>query len=124
MSEPLVGALLTVAGGLGAVLRFVVDGALAQRYGRGVPWGTLAVNVAGSLVLGLVTGAVLSGAPEELREVVGTGFCGGLTTFSTASLETVRLVQAGRTGVAVLTCGAHLVLGLIAAAAGLALTAP
>ena len=89
-------ALLCVAGGVGAGARFVLDGALRSRTRDTFPWATLSINISGSLVLGLLTGLVLfAGAPDDVRLVLGTGFCGGYTTFSTASFETVRLVQQG-----------------------------
>ena len=114
---------LSLAGAVGAACRLLLDGAVAERYGRGFPYGTVLVNVTGSLLLGVVTGLVLfRGAPDELRSVVGTGFCGGYTTFSTASVETVRLVQQRRAGAALLTALGTLTLTLAAAAVGLLLT--
>jgi CrcB protein len=90
---------VAVAGGLGAVARFALDGVVRARMSGASPFpiGTVVINVTGSFVLGVVTGLALAHAvPDELRLVVGTGFCGGYTTFSTASLETVRLVQERR----------------------------
>lgn len=93
--------LMALAGGLGAVSRFVVDSELRARTSTSVPVGTLVVNLAGSLLLGMLAGATLNhGMDPDLRLVLGTGFCGGFTTFSTASLEVVRLVLAGRPGLA------------------------
>lgn len=87
---------MALAGSVGAVSRFAVDGAVRHRWPTTVPWATLLVNVTGSLVLGVVTGLVLfRGGSGDLRLVLGTGFCGGYTTFSTASFETVRLAQRG-----------------------------
>jgi fluoride exporter len=96
---------VAVAGGLGAVARFALDGSVRARTSRSTvasfPSGTVVINVTGSFVLGVVTGLALAHAvPDELRLVVGTGFCGGYTTFSTALLETVRLVQEQRVGLA------------------------
>ncbi|MCG7633893.1 fluoride efflux transporter CrcB [Gordonia McavH-238-E] len=83
-----------VAGALGAVTRFVVDGAVRHRWPTTTPWGTFAINVSGSALLGVLAGVVVfHGAPHEWQLIAGTGFCGGYTTFSTASFETVRLVQ-------------------------------
>lgn len=91
---PLVFAALSVTGGVGAVLRFVVDGAVRSRFRSRYPLGTTLINVSGSLVLGLLTGLSLRSAiPAPLLLVLGTGLLGGYTTFSTASLETVRLLQ-------------------------------
>ncbi|MGU3431557.1 fluoride efflux transporter CrcB [Actinomycetes bacterium M1A6_2h] len=94
--------LLTfAAGALGAVIRFVLDSEIKTRVGHPFPVGTFVINVAGSLILGVVAGLVMfSGQPSAWQSVVGTGFCGGFTTFSTASVETVRLIQNGRHRVA------------------------
>jgi CrcB protein len=93
---------VALAGSAGAVARFVVDGAWRAHRPSTFPWPTIAINVSGSLLLGVVTGLVLfHGAPGTVRTVVGTGFCGGYTTFSTASFETVRLVQQRRYRLAV-----------------------
>ena len=101
--SPIVVLLLIAAGGLGAVCRFVVDGAVRSRAGSGFPFGTLVINISGSLILGLLTGLTLAHLlPDTVRLVVGTGFLGGYTTFSTASFETVRLVQERRAPAALL----------------------
>ncbi|MHB8340712.1 MAG: fluoride efflux transporter CrcB [Acidimicrobiales bacterium] len=85
-----------LAGSLGAVARFAADGAVRGRLATDAPVGTVLVNLSGSLILGFVTGLVLyHSAPSTLSLVLGAGFCGGYTTFSTASFETVRLVQRG-----------------------------
>ncbi|MEO9330277.1 fluoride efflux transporter FluC [Gordonia aurantiaca] len=89
-------AAVMVAGALGAVVRFVVDGAVRARWPSVTPWGTFVINVTGSALLGVLAGLVIfHAAPSELQAIVGTGFCGGYTTFSTASLEAVRLAQNG-----------------------------
>lgn len=112
-------ALLVVLGAaVGAPLRYATDLVLAARLGRRFPWGTLAVNVVGSFVLGWVVAAVTS--PEVLA-LVGTGFCGALTTYSTFGHDTVALAGDGRRGAAGAYVAASLVGGLAAAAAGLAL---
>src|SRR5436189_2241414 len=85
---------LLVAGGLGAGARFLIDGAVRRRWPTTIPVGTLFINITGSLLLGILTGLVLFHAGSgDLLLVIGTGFCGGYTTFSTASVETVRLIQ-------------------------------
>jgi len=115
---------LGLAGGAGAVCRVVVDGVLAGRRPRVFPVPTLLINVAGSLLLGLLTGLVLfQGAPDVWRAVLGTGFCGGFTTFSTASVASVRLAEEDHPGLAALNAVGSLALTLLAAAGGLALTA-
>ncbi|GAA0037358.1 fluoride efflux transporter CrcB [Brevibacterium metallidurans] len=91
---PLVFAAIAVAGGLGAVARMVIDGLIKSRMSGAIPWGTILINVSGSLLLGFAAGLAAGQVlPEEWFLIVGTGFLGGYTTFSTASFETVRLVQ-------------------------------
>jgi fluoride exporter len=122
--SPLTWALFVVAGAAGASLRHLVDGALTARTGGVFPWGTLAINVSGSLVLGLLTGLVLyHGLPETPRLVLGTGFCGAYTTFSTHTFETVRLIEEGALAGAARNAAGTLLAGLAAAALGLALAA-
>jgi CrcB protein len=114
--------LLGLAGGLGAGTRFVVDGLVRSRLRTALPVGTIVINVTGSFLLGLVAGAVIvRAAPVELQAIAGTGFLGGYTTFSTASFETVRLIQSRRTGLALLNGIGTAVAAVAAAAAGLAL---
>jgi CrcB protein len=88
-------ALLVVAGGLlGAPVRYLTDLLVQSRHSSRLPWGTLTVNVAGSLLLGLVAGLAAAGhAPAWVLTLVGVGFCGALTTFSTFSFETFRLLD-------------------------------
>lgn len=88
--------LVALAGALGAALRYTVGVLLPDPGPDRVPRGTTAVNLVGSLLAGLLVGALAAGrlAPEVYL-VALTGFCGGFTTFSSASLETVRLVRAG-----------------------------
>jgi len=105
-------ALVLLAGALGAVIRFLVARLVAT------PWAVLVVNMVGSLVGGVVIGAT-SG---DLRVILLTGFCGGLTTFSSFTVETVQLVLEGRARKALLSVGLNLVLGVGAAALGFALT--
>lgn len=88
---------LSAAGGFGAVCRLVLDGVLKARVRVAYPLGTTIINISGSFLLGFATGFALSVfLPTEWRLIVGTGFLGGYTTFSTASFETVRLAQDGR----------------------------
>ena len=114
--------LLALAGGLGAGTRFVVDGLVRAKVRTALPVGTIAINITGSFLLGLVAGAVIAHAAHpELQSIAGTGFLGGYTTFSTASFETVRLIQSRRTGLALLNGIGTAVAAVAAAAAGLAL---
>lgn len=114
--------LIGLAGGLGAGTRFVVDGLVRSKFRTALPLGTIAINVTGSFLLGFVAGAVIGhAAPVELQAIAGTGFLGGYTTFSTASFETVRLIQSRRSGLALLNGIGTAVAAVGAAAAGLAL---
>lgn len=93
----LVVVALSAAGGLGAVARLVLDGFLRSRVRAAYPLGTTLINITGSFLLGVITGLALAHVlSSEWRLIVGTGFLGGYTTFSTASFETVRLAQQGR----------------------------
>ncbi|MDH6577074.1 fluoride efflux transporter CrcB [Kitasatospora sp. MAP5-34] len=112
--------LLVIAGAVvGAPLRYLTDRAVQSRHDTVFPWGTFAVNVAGSLVLGLLAGAVSAGvAGPDLQLLVGTGFCGALTTYSTFSYETLRLAGTGARFFAVANVAASVVAGLGAAYVG------
>jgi CrcB protein len=105
-------------GGIGALARSFLDGAVAERAGRELPWGTLVVNLLGALVLGTLVGAELDG--NELQ-VAGTGFVGAFTTFSTWAFESHRLGEDGRLGLGVANFVVSLALGVAAALAGRAL---
>ncbi|WP_199423169.1 fluoride efflux transporter CrcB [Actinotalea solisilvae] len=116
--------LVALAGGVGAATRFVVDGHVRSRSGGPFPFATFVVNVTGSLLLGLLTGAVaFHDLAADAYAVAAVGFCGGYTTFSTAMVETVRLVQEGEVRRAVLNALGSLAATLAAAAAGVALMA-
>ncbi|MFD1714432.1 fluoride efflux transporter CrcB [Amnibacterium flavum] len=109
------------AGGVGAAFRLFLDGVIRGRTRPGFPLGTVVINISGSLAIGLVAGLVAGGVlPTEVSLVVATGFLGGYTTFSTASYETVRLVQARRLGAAALNAVGTVVVSTAAAAAGIA----
>lgn len=111
-----------LAGSLGAAARFVLDGTIRARVATSVPVGTIVINVAGSLLLGFLTGLVaFHHVTPTLTLVAGTGFCGGFTTFSTASFETVRLLQQGEATAAGVNLGVTVAGTLAAAAAGMAL---
>lgn len=117
---PLLVVGVAAAGGLGAVARLVLDGVLRSRARVPFPLGTTVINVTGSFLLGLVTGlAMAHGLPPEWRAILGTGFLGGYTTFSTASYETVRLVQQRRYRAALFNGAGMLLLALGAAGVGL-----
>ena len=111
---------ISLAGGAGALARFVVDGAFRSRWAAAFPWATVVINVSGSFVLGVLTGLVLfRHDPDTLRLVLGTGFCGGYTTFGTASVEAVRLAQRGALAAAAGYALGTLVLAVGAGALGL-----
>ena len=114
---PLVVGAVLVAGSVGAVLRYALSRAFPVRPGH-LPGGILIVNVLGSGVAGALIGlaerAELSG---DLELILVSGFCGGLTTFSTWTVETIELLDGGRWRAAILNVVVTLVLGLAAAAA-------
>ncbi|MBL1098086.1 fluoride efflux transporter CrcB [Streptomyces coffeae] len=112
--------LLVVVGGMaGAPLRYLTDRAVQSRHDAMFPWGTFTVNVMGSLVLGLLTGAAAAGAASsQLQLLLGTGLCGALTTYSTFSYETLRLAEDGAWLFAAANVAGSVVAGVGAAFAG------
>jgi CrcB protein len=114
--------LLVVAGGMvGAPLRYLTDRAVQARHDTVFPWGTFCANVAGCLVLGVVTGAVVAGAASsEIHLLLGTGLCGALTTYSTFSYETLRLAEQGARLMAAANVAASVLAGLGATFTGVA----
>ncbi|WP_406860978.1 fluoride efflux transporter CrcB [Streptomyces sp. HUAS MG47] len=109
--------LLVLAGGaVGAPLRYLVDRAVQSRHDMAFPWGTFTVNVAGSFVLGLLTG--VSSAHAQL--LLGAGLCGALTTYSTFSYETLKLYESGAGLQAALNVLGSLAAGLVAVWLGVA----
>jgi CrcB protein len=122
--NPLELLFVAIGGGVGAALRFLLDGVVKARVARSrfrvFPLGTLVINVTGSLVLGFLTGLGQAGTiPVSAVAVLGTGMMGGYTTFSTASVETVQLLRTGKTRLAVLNGLGMLVVSVGAAALGL-----
>lgn len=112
---------VAVAGGLGAVLRYLLASALRSVSTR-FPVGIAVVNVLGSFLLGLVVGATSAGLlPEPWPSVLGPGLLGGFTTFSTASADTLRLVGQRRLGAALGNALGVLVISVGAAAVGMAI---
>jgi CrcB protein len=107
--------LVTLGAMVGAPLRYLTDRLVQARHDSVFPWGTLVVNMAGSLVLGGLAGSGLTG---PLAALIGTGFCGALTTYSTFSFETVRLAQERAYFYAVLNVLVSVVGGLGAALIG------
>ncbi|GAA5006754.1 fluoride efflux transporter CrcB [Kitasatospora paranensis] len=115
--------LLVAAGAaVGAPARYLTDRLVQSRHDSVFPWGTFAVNVSGCLVLGLLVGAAASGAASaDVQLLLGTGFCGALTTYSTFSYETLRLAEGGARLLAVANVAGSVLAGLGAAYAGTAL---
>ncbi len=110
--------LVALGAAAGAPLRYLTDRFLRARFGSALPWGTLAVNVTGSLILGLVLGLPL---PPTLVALLGTGFCGALTTYSTFSWETLTLARRGERAAAFGYVLISILAGLAAASLGTAL---
>lgn len=104
-----------LAGGLGALARFLLDGAVSRRVGRDFPFGTLAVNLTGALVLGVLVGSTIDANGFRLA---GTGFVGAYTTFSTWVLESHRLGEDGQMRVGGVNFLVSLLLGVIVASLG------
>lgn len=117
-------AWVCLGAAIGAPGRYLVDRAIQARHDSVMPWGTMLVNVVGSLVLGALAGVSVDHAvPAAVASAVGTGLCGALTTYSTFSYETLRLLETGAGLYALLNVGISLLTGLTAAAAGFALGA-
>lgn len=122
--SPLAWAGFLIAAAVGASLRYLVDGAIAERADGVFPWGTFVINATGSLVLGVLTGLGLYHAfPKGPKVILGTGFCGAYTTFSTFTYETVELLEEGALNEAARNAFGTLIVGAGAAALGLVLAA-
>ena len=109
------GYLLVFIGGvLGSLARYALSVLGMRLLGQGFPWATLFINIAGSALMGALTGwlVVQGNAPASLRIFVATGLLGGFTTFSTFSLETVLLYERGQLGLAVAYVAASVVIGI------------
>ncbi|MFE0680591.1 fluoride efflux transporter CrcB [Streptomyces sp. NPDC058961] len=114
--------LVALGGAVGAPLRYLTDRAVQARHDTVFPWGTFSVNVVGSLILGILTGAALSGtAGHTVQLLLGTGLCGALTTYSTFSYETLRLAESGAKFFAAANVVVSIVSGLGAVFVGIAL---
>lgn len=117
-------AMVLLGGAVGAPLRYLTDLFVQSRHDSVFPWGTFTVNVLGSLVLGVTAALVANmGSPPWVLALVGTGFCGALTTFSTFGFETIRLLEEGSVLTAAANCAASLLVGLAACAGGFAVAA-
>lgn len=113
---------VAVVSGLGAVARYVVDQVIQHQHDTVFPWGTLTINVFGSLLLGLVSGlGAHHGLPTGVTVTLAAGFCASFTTWSTFTYETLALAETGSWLEALGNVAASLALGLAAAAAGFGL---
>lgn len=111
--------LIALGAALGAPTRFLVDRTVRARSSGLVPWGIVAVNVAGALVLGLLTGlSVQHRLSADWLLLLGTGFCGALTTFSTFAYDVIAILERRQWVAGVVTLAVHLVVALPAAALG------
>ncbi len=113
---------VTLAGGAGALARYLLDGAISRRF-TSFPWGTFAVNVTGALLLGFLFTVMVERIEVApwLRSTVMIGFLGGYTTFSTLSLETYRLLEDSAWGLAAANALGSLAAGLVAVYVGVVL---
>jgi CrcB protein len=125
VSGPITALLICITGGLGATLRLILDGTLRGLIPSSYPVGTTVINVTGSFLLGLVTGLANSPLmPHQWQLVISSGFLGGYTTFSTASFETIRLIEDRRYIAAALNGLGMLLICTTAAALGFVAALP
>jgi CrcB protein len=111
---------VAVVSGVGAVCRYIIDQVISHKHTSVFPWGTFAVNIVGSFVLGLSTGlATHHGLSTSAALIIGSGFCAGFTTFSTWMWETLALAETGAFLQAGLNAFGSLAIGLAAAGCGL-----
>jgi fluoride exporter len=115
--------LIALGGAAGAVARYVLDSAVSERWPSAFPWGTLAVNLSGTLILGFLFALTIERGvlPASSRAPLMIGFLGAYTTFSTLMLESWHLVEDGAVGIAVANIVGSCVLGLVAVFIGLAI---
>ncbi|PCI68745.1 MAG: fluoride efflux transporter CrcB [Piscirickettsiaceae bacterium] len=112
---------IAAGGSIGAVMRFLVSTGVHHWFGRGFPYGTLVVNVVGSLLMGLLYELFLQrlSVSPEIRAVLLVGFLGAFTTFSTFSIETINLIEQGYLVKAIANVLASVILCVLAAWCGL-----
>jgi fluoride exporter len=116
--------LLVIVGAMiGAPARYLTDRLVQARHESVFPWGTFTVNIVGSFILGFMAAASTKhGLPEPVLAFAGTGFCGALTTYSTFSYETVRLLEDRSRFYALANVIASIIAGLGSALCGAALS--
>lgn len=106
--------LVFIGGVVGALARYFIDRFVKEEIGQSLPWGTLTVNVIACIILGAVMGVFSKGGiSTEVVALLGTGFCGALSTFSTLSNETLKLIESGFIGKACANIAISLVLGVV-----------
>jgi fluoride exporter len=106
-----------IVGGVATIVRYLISRAYSKR--SGLPWAVFTVNVVGSAIAGVAVGLATTGAiSSDLRLVLVGGLAGGLTTFSTWSVETIQLLLEGRLRTALVSVTLNLAIGLAAATAG------
>ncbi len=114
--------LVAVGGAIGSVARAWASVMAVRLVGAGFPWGTMLINIVGSLVIGVVAATALSPTrtivTQEVRIFLMVGFCGGFTTFSSFSLQTFELLREGRAGAALANVALSVVICLVATTAG------
>ena len=116
--------LIAIAGALGAVARYGLSGISHRMLGSNFPYGTFIVNILGCFVMGLIMKASLTTTliPETWRIAITIGFLGALTTFSTFSYETIKLLEDGSYALAITNIAANVILGIAATIAGMAIS--
>jgi CrcB protein len=122
--RPLAAFLAVGAGGaLGSMLRYAVTLVIVERLGPGFPWHTAAINVVGSFAIGAIAAYVQAsaGLPPLMSAFTMVGILGGFTTFSTFSYDTMTLISDGAAGLALAYCAGSVLLGVLAAFAGMGL---
>lgn len=122
---PLAIALVCIGGAVGSSLRFVISNLVQSQSSSGFPYGTLLVNLIGCFIIGLLIGISISAQTklnDNLKLLFATGFCGGFTTFSAFSAESIALIDKGELGLAASYIVSSLILGLGATFAGILIT--
>jgi len=116
--------LVATGGGAGSVVRYLCQRWIHQLHPHAFPWGTFLINIAGCLLIGLLSGIIAKGnlVREEWRLLLVTGFCGGYTTFSSFAAENIQLLKDGRILYFMLYTTASVLLGILATFAGMLLT--
>lgn len=114
--------MVAIGAAIGAPARYVIDRKVQAQHGSALPWGTLCVNVVAALILGVATGVAAQLSPQ-VSVLIGTGLCGALSTFSTLSYDTIRLLTTGSRRYALANIAVSLIGGFGAVAIGMAIGA-